>query len=442
MADKTSRIAILHHVGGGNLGDQAAVHTVSRNILARLPNAEIVVLSMNPEDTAQREGLPALPLRSHAWTTGYALEPQSGRSGVLAWLETTGNPLIRIPRGILTELGFLRRSWKILRTLDQVVVSGGGQMTDRSGPGGFPYTLFFWSLLARLAGVRFVLLNVGAGPLGHPLTRFFIRRALCAADYVSFRDQPSQKLAEKIGFRGESFIAPDNVYAITMPKTRPLAQPRPPVVGISPMSYPFCDPREHRGEDLRAGYEEYLDKFASFTSSLHKRSFSVELFGNDMGVDPSAIGDLLALLEHREGIHLPPYDPVDNLEGLLHRVASLDYVVTCRYHGVIFAHLLNKPMLAIAHHPKVSDLMADLGLSEYCFDIRTFTAAQLSTAFESLVARNADVKALLAEKLALYRSKLATQFDQLFRSKSQSAAVIQAGMSPVQDAALAGRTRL
>jgi hypothetical protein len=39
---------------------------------------------------------------------------------------------------------------------------------------------------------------------------------------------------------------------------------------------------------------------------------------------------------------------------------------TCRFHGVIFAHLLNKPILAVARHPKVTELMVGLELSNYC----------------------------------------------------------------------------
>jgi polysaccharide pyruvyl transferase WcaK-like protein len=54
----------------------------------------------------------------------------------------------------------------------------------------------------------------------------------------------------------------------------------------------------------------------------------------------------------------------------------MDYVVTCRLHGVIFAHLLNKPVLTIAHHPKVTELMAALGLSETAW--RNFNTSELA----------------------------------------------------------------
>jgi polysaccharide pyruvyl transferase WcaK-like protein len=92
-----------------------------------------------------------------------------------------------------------------------LIVSGGGQLTERGGPWSFPYALFTWSILAKLAGVRFLFLNVGAGPLNHPLSKFFIPKALRAAEYVSFRDKPSQDLATEIGYTGKSYVCPDNV---------------------------------------------------------------------------------------------------------------------------------------------------------------------------------------------------------------------------------------
>ena len=53
-------------------------------------------------------------------------------------------------------------------------------------------------------------------------------------------------------------------------------------------------------------------------------------------------------------------------------MSMMDYVVTCRFHGMIFAHLLNKPILAVARHPKVTELMAGLELFGYCADIGDF----------------------------------------------------------------------
>jgi polysaccharide pyruvyl transferase WcaK-like protein len=95
----------------------------------------------------------------------------------------------------------------------------------------------------------------------------------------------------------------------------------------------------------------------------------------------------------------------------------MDYVVTCRFHGVVFAHLLEKPVLAIAPHPKVAELMADLELSNYCVDARDFDASALADKFASMVANADEIKSRMATKLTRNRQLLRYQFDELFDLK-------------------------
>jgi len=76
--------------------------------------------------------------------------------------------------------------------------------------------------------------------------------------------------------------------------------------------------------------------------------------------------------------------------------------------------MLNIPVLAIAHHPKVSTLMSDLGLSKYCVDIRKCDANTLAEAFTSLVNDRDEIKTRMAERLACYKRQSSIQFDELF----------------------------
>jgi polysaccharide pyruvyl transferase WcaK-like protein len=102
------------------------------------------------------------------------------------------------------------------------------------------------------------------------------------------------------------------------------------------------------------------------------------------------------------------------VRDLLATMAGMDYVVTCRFHGVIFAHLLNKPVLAIAHHPKVAELMAGLELSSYCVDIQNFDENLLADRFASIVNNAEEIKSSMAARLTRNRQMLKSQFDELF----------------------------
>ena len=415
--EKNDRIVLLHHTGGGNLGDDATIEVVINNIRHRRPNAEIVIFSMNPLDTAERHGIPSEPIRRHTWGIGYgggSIEPgRAGGRGVRAWFKGPRNPLIRTCRAVLGEVIFLAVSFWKLRRYGQLVVSGGGQLTERSGPWGFPYAIFVWTFMAKAVGLRCVFLGVGAGPLKHPISRFLVARSLEVADYISFRDLESQALAREVGFHGESRVFPDNAYSLKWRGAgSPPRQTSGSVVGLAPMPFPFCDPREYASGHQEI-YEQYIRKFAVFAASVDKEH-TLEMFGSDAGADAPAIEDLRRALQAEHGIVVPAGGPANTVDNLLSRMSEMDYIVTCRFHGVVLAHILNKPVIAIAHHPKITHLMQSLGLGEYCVDIRSFDPLHLSDTFARMVSERDRICQSMAASLAKYRSEVARQFDLLF----------------------------
>jgi polysaccharide pyruvyl transferase WcaK-like protein len=418
MQRAPTKIVLLHHTGGGNLGDQASVDAVIGNIRVRWPGSVIALLSMNPSETARIHGIPSYPLRTHTWELGYMSAARKSNSAskfhFMHWLRTTRTPVLRLPRAVSRELAFLITALRIIRHFDLLIVSGGGQLTGKTGPWGFPYSILLWFLVARLAGTRCMLLNVGIGPLTDALTKFFITRTLNAADYVSFRDKPSQALARNIGFAGDSQVFPDNVYSLEVctPSVVGSGKREQPIVGISPLAYPN---RFMFGTtEQKTMYADIIAKFALFASSLVRRSYSIALFGTDFGEDPATIEDLRMALRDRHNIATPVYEPIKDVEGLLHEMSAMDYVVTCRYHGVVFAHLLNKPVLAISPHPKVADHMSALGLSKYCVDIQIIDPNLLADTFEALVRDRDDIKDRMAASLPRYKLLLKGQLDDLF----------------------------
>ena len=262
-----------------------------------------------------------------------------------------------------------------------------------------------------------MFLNLGAGPLRQPLSKFFVRRSLLAADYVSLRDEKSQALVNKIGFTGESRVCPDSVYGLELIRAdgSRLEGRAHPIVGFAPMPYP--GPRGDLGGKELNAYDEFIRKLALFASRLVGRSYDLSIFGTDIGVDPRAIEDLQMVLVSDHGITAAQYSvhlSINSVSDLLSGMSGMDYVVTCRFHGVVFAHLLNKPVLAIAHHRKVVDLMADLELESYCLNIQDLDVNLLTEKFASMVDNAEDIKRRMAASLIRNRWKINSQFDELF----------------------------
>ena len=286
-------------MGGGNLGDDTTQTAVMCNIRRRWPDAIIYGFSMNPADTKSRHAILAYPIRRKTWDNPdrdpaehSGLDDNGGshrrQSRLASLLGAIATVTVRKPQAAFAELFFLVRSLAIMRTLDIFVISGGGQLLDSwGGTWEYPFTIFKWALLAKLSGTKCYFVNVGAGPLKYPLSKFFIARALALADYVSFRDKKSRILAREIGFKGDAEVFPDCVYGLDLPSidTTKNGARNTPIVGLSPMAY--CDPRRYwlPNKDL---YEAFVDKLVAFGVCLSGRH-RLALFSTDIWFDSQSL---------------------------------------------------------------------------------------------------------------------------------------------------------
>ena len=167
-----TKIGLLDHVGGGNLGDDATLDAVMHNIEQRRPHAVFTAFSQNPDDTTKRHGIPSYPIRTTNWSFGYSpTRPDatlkekvktfaSKYKVVFRLLQATNALAIRLPRALGRELWFLAASRRIISAFDLLIISGGGQLTEKDGPWGFPYTIFKWIVLAKSAGVSVAATSV------------------------------------------------------------------------------------------------------------------------------------------------------------------------------------------------------------------------------------------------------------------------------------------
>lgn len=429
------RIGLLEHCGTGNLGDEATVAAVLQNIRVRLPHAAVIGLSLDPSDSKTRHGIPAFAIRQSVfhceqeWSTGSQKPRGAGFKSKLSEMLSEHRFILGLMRAVyqygvvkpgkfFREILFLITSLFVVADLDCLIICGGGQLLDRGGPWAFPYTLFKWVLLAKISGAKCLFLNLGAGPLAHPLSRWLVKRSLLLADYVSFRDSKSRALIREIGYGGKAMVAADCVYALELPrlavKASRLGARNELTIGVAPTAY--RDPSRY-WERNRSDYEVFIRKLAEFCARLVSKGHRLRLFSSDIWFDSQAIADLRAAINKQCGLDntdLVTTEPVNGVDEFLMQLSQVDYFVTCKYHGVIFAHRLNVPVLAVAHHMKVSTLMEECGLAQYSLDIADFDADNLAAAFDLLTANADEVRERMQRKVVLYQAELNDQFDCLF----------------------------
>ncbi len=440
---KPRRIGLLSTYGNGNLGDAATQEAVIWNLQKQIPNAKLYGISANPEDTLERHGLPGYPLyrnfKSGQGKVSLAIAtPTMGGTEVtsklnsekLSTLSIFRQTLKKIPLlypllnglhsavlalpEIFKEMRFLQQSYKTLRDIDDLVFTGSNQLDDYwSGPFGHVLTVFKWTLMARLAGTRVVFLSVGAGPLRSPFGIFFAKRALTMAQYRSYRDEQSKEVVESVGFRQTHFVFPDLAHSLKIPERKSNPKPKP-IVGLSPLSY--RDPRFWpKGES--AIYQQYVNKLTDFSAEVLQQGYGLAFFPSQLKMDPYVIADIKSQLLSREIDVSEIQEPkTDTVTDLLLAIQNTDYMVACRFHGVLLSLLLCKPVLAISYAPKIDVLMQDTGQGLYTYPIETFSMQDLKQGFANLEKNSQAVSAQIALKMDAYRQALNQQYQNVFGS--------------------------
>lgn len=186
----------------------------------------------------------------------------------------------------------------------------------------------------------------------------------------------------------------------------------------------YCDPRIWPRKDQRV-YEAYLQKLTHFSLWLLHQGYQLRIFTTSAGVDKNAVADL------EERLRRPPAEGATAEKGqwppgtvqtilcpsvseMLQEMSGWDFVITSRYHGVIFSHLLAKPVIALSYQGKSDVAMEPLGLEAFTADIENFDASWLIETFRRLVAESESIRSREAQAVTARTKALRGQFDRLF----------------------------
>jgi polysaccharide pyruvyl transferase WcaK-like protein len=409
MPSLTTRLAVLGTFGAGNLGDESVFLAFQQWFRRAYPQGRLSTISPDPEYFRRVHDAPGLPLRRRA-----APAPDSARRR--SPLEKAARRLARVPRALWLNRSFLGEMRAFARGQDALVILGGGQIYDYwEGPFSHPWNLYAWTRVFHQAGKPILVPSIGAFPLLHRLSAYFVRTALKSASYVGFRDLDTEKIARGFGYGGKAALVPDLAFSLRYDPA-PTADCRG-WIALSPMIYAHPDlwPR-----GSAAQYGGMLEKLADFGRDLLDRGYRLRLFISQIRVDGPALANLLARLDgdgklRREGrIHLPE---VRDVPTLLEALKSVDAVVAERFHVVVLSLLLQKPVISVGYQPKHDRVMEDFGLRDLALHIHDFRCEDLERAFAAAREQIADPEAFRAAiggKLEEFRRRLDAQFAEIF----------------------------
>ena len=310
VSGKPKSVVMSGYFGFDNAGDEAIMQAVYGNIKRADENAEITVLSKNPERTNERYGYNAI-----------------GRF----------NPL---------------RVKKAIKHSDALVFGGGSLLQDHTSTRSLMYYTMIIKMAKRYNKPVMIYAN-GIGPVSREKNRERVRRAVESAKIVTLRDSGSLEELRSMGVTREDIVVTgDPVYTMTVPSK---AEVREIITGagIDPIKpYAVFSVRTVSGGEVSAELAKLADMIYS------ELGFSIVFLAMQPAVDIAASREVAAKMSSPAIIPESDFSPRE-LVGLL---KDARFAVSMRLHALIFAERAGTPPCGIIVDPKIEANLKEFGL--------------------------------------------------------------------------------
>jgi polysaccharide pyruvyl transferase WcaK-like protein len=394
MSAGVVRVGLFGLLGSGNIGNDASMEAVLGYLKARHPDVVVDAMCGGPDHLMTEYGIDAIPL---IWYQ--RVERRISGRGTIA-LKLLGKVLDPI------------RTARWVRGHDVVIIPGMGVL-EASLPQrafGFPYAMFLLCAAGRLFGTKVALVSVGAEVINQRVTRWMFKSAARLAYYRSYRDAQSwEAMRERDGNASRDRVFPDLVFGRSAP---PCSDSDDQMVGIGLMDYHGGTGDKQSDNAMRAAYLESMKLFIRWLLANGRR---VRLLIGD-ACDEVLVRELLAGLEQI----VPGLDPstivaepVSTYEELTKAMMPVSSVVAIRYHNVICALQLIKPVISVGYASKNYAIMEDAGLVEFCQRANSLDLDLLIKQFAELESRSAELRRTIAISNAEKAQLVEEQFAEL-----------------------------
>lgn len=305
------QVVMSGYYGFNNLGDEAILLSIRRRLSELDPTISLTVLSNDPEQTARRYGVKAIP-RFH---------------------------LLQVRRA--------------LKRCDLLLSGGGSLLQDRTSTRSLVYYLSIIQLAKHFRKPVLLYAN-GIGPVTKPANRRRVKRVLDQADVITLREENSKTELLAMGVTNPHLVVTaDPVFTISgVPReealndlhSRGIPTDRP-LLGISVRS--------------TAGMAERLEGFARFFDRAAEEYGCTPVFlVMQLPGDRVMSEKVMAAMQTPSYLYESPYDP----EAMMGVISCMECVLSTRLHTLIFSAKQRIPLLGFVYDPKVESYLDVLNM--------------------------------------------------------------------------------
>ncbi len=389
------KIGFWGNFGTGNFGNECTLSAILSNVRRYVPNAECVCISNDPSDTIERHHIESYPISlAQGESTVHLSRP-------VRWMNR-----------LMSEGRDWVRVFRTMRQFDMLIMTGTGMIADANeGTLGAPYQMFKWVISATVARRPVKFVSVGVEVLTQYRQHFWLASSLRLAAYRSFRDHMSRERAAKLIRKAQhdeifpdlAFSLPESIISSRHSVSSRLTNV---VVGIYAVE---------GGQDQ---VRKYVSTIGTFILWLVERNYLVRIVIGDAQYDYAVRDSLRSWLTERA----PQANVIDedatSFEQLMVQLAEADLVVATRFHNVLLAAILGKPVISISHMDKNDELMRAMGLEKYCCQLNGAKPENIMSLFEDLVRNSEAIRQSIEERALEFRNLLDRQYGDLFQTQT------------------------
>jgi len=337
------KIGIIGNYGATNIGDEAILRAILNSHLAH----KFVVFSADPKKTSQELGVESAPI---------------------------------FPLGLRSAFKYgFRRSLKALKSVDAVILGGGGLMQDE-----YPFACFLWAwqiFWVKMLKKPLFIYATGVGPLktwlGKKLTRYIYGYAVG----ITVRDHTSHNLLSKLGLPLDNIeITADPAFLFKHIEQGQARNPHTYIISLRPwLKY------NHK---IVSVLTQYLLKLKEEKNANFIFVCMQSIREHDMRV-------ISPVLKKVDGTLLAPR----HFSDLLHAMKETEFAIGMRYHFLIAAILTKTPALAISYSHKVDSLFKHSVLEPYILPVNELSVEHLEKKMSRLSVDYNNVKVYQKRRL-------------------------------------------
>lgn len=383
-----AKLAISGWYGNNNVGDEAILMGMLESLREVAPEADFLVFSDNPAHTERNYRVKAFP----QLPTG-----------------------IKRSFSLIMRVAFWRFLWRLIKVIkgSDIFLLGGGGLLQHDNPG----VILFWlskAFLARIMGKRVMAYAIGVGPIRRRSSRIFVRLIGSKMDFITVRDEDSQRALLNCGLRNPSiYVTADPVFALHLnsewiERMKEFLEESGLTSGIKPLIGFVLLPLwsvHKRGRkvclDEQIKYNRAVAQAAD--SIITKLNAQVLLIADNYREDPPILLETYHLMKEKKSAlivqkHLTPYE----FMGI---ISQMDVLVSTRLHPLCLATLTHTPVVGIIGHPKVASFLQLIKQDKYGVFLEKLTSDRVYKAVKQALMEGAKIRKQLEDRAKFLREK-------------------------------------